>query len=1757
MRKFKIESISLAALVLLALVAGCGREQAPSPAFPMVVATFPANGATGVATNTIVTAGFSSVMNPLTINTKTFTLTGPGTAPVAGAVTYAGTNAAFTPTASLSANTTYMVTITTGAQDPGGNPLAASIVWTFTTGAPTIISTVPSGGATAVPVNTLVSATFSEAMDPATINAATVTVTGPGSSPVAGAVTYAGSTATFTPSVVLTTSTLYTATITTGAKDPTGASLANNFVWTFTTTPPPTVVSTVPANGAAAAAVNTLVSATFSKSMNATTINAATFTLTGPGATPVVGTVTYAGATATFTPTAVLASSTLFTATITTGAKDPTGAPLAANSVWTFTTAPPPTVVSSVPSNGAVGVAESSTVRATFSVPMDATTINTTTFKVTGPGATAISGSVTYAGSTATFTPAAPLAGSTLYTATITTGAKDPTGDALAANFVFTFTTAPPPTVSSVVPASGATGVPLNQQIAATFNAPMAASTITAPGTFTVSPAAGGVALAGTVTYDAATNTATFSPLTALSASTQYTATITTAAQSAQGSAMAANFVWSFTTGAPTIISTFPASGATAVPVNTLISATFSEAMNAATINRATFTFTGPGATPVAGTVTYSGTTATFTPTAILANSTLFTATITTAAKDPSGAALAVNFVWTFMTAPPPSVVSTIPANGAGAVAVNTAISETFSEVMNAATINAGTFTVTGPGATPVAGTVSYTGTTATFTPSAALLNSALYTATITTGAKDPTGAPLAANVVRTFTTAAAPTVISTMPVNGAMAVAVTTTISATFSEVMDATTINAATFTVSGPAATPVAGTVTYAGTTATFTPTAVLANSTLFTATITTGAKDPTGVPLAANFVWTFSTAATPAPPTVVSTVPTSGATAVPVNTLVSATFSEAMNAATINGATFTLTGPGATPVAGTVSYAGTTGTFTPTAILTNSTLFTAMITTGAKDLAGVPLAANFVWTFTTAAPPTVVSTIPLNGATNVAVNTAISATFSGVMNAATINGGTFTLTGPGVTPVAGAVNYAGTTATFTPTSALANSTLFTATITTGAKDPAGVPLAANFVWTFTTAAPPTVVSTIPASGATVVPVNTAISATFSVPMDATTINPTTFTLMGPGATVVTGSVNYVGNTATFTPAAVLANSTLFTATITTGAKDPTGAPLAANVVWTFTTAPPPAVTATVPAGGATNVQLNQKTAATFNTSMNAATISATGTFTLAVAGGGAIVPGTVTYDAASNTAIFAPTSALAANTQFTATVTTAAQSAQGSALASNYVWSFTTGLQVNASAPFVTSTIPAEAAVNVPLNQRVSVTFSTSMDPATLSGSGTFAVVETVGGSAVPGSVTYDAASKSAIFTPTANLAASTQYTATITSAAKSLTGIAVGANFVWSFTTGATANAIVPTITATNPASAALNVPVNKTINATFSTAMDPTTITNATFTLAVAGVGGAPVGGTVVYDPASHIATFTPAASLTTGTQYTATISALVTDLFGNVLIAGAAPNPWSFTVGASVLPTAPNLGAASTFGAFGGGAGITNMGTGTVINGNIGTTGVSTSMTGFHDAGAGCTYTETASNAGFVNGTIDTAPPPPTGTCPSEGTAATLAIATQAASDAQAAYTDLAVRPGGPDPGAGQLGGLTLAPGTYTAAAASFSLTGSDLTLDGQGDANAIWVFQMASSLTVGAPGLPRSVILINGAIAKNVFWQVGSAATLNGAGGGTMVGTIIAPAGITFSTAGNAVITRLDGRAIGLNASVTMVNTVINVPAP
>jgi hypothetical protein len=151
--------------------------------------------------------------------------------------------------------------------------------------------------------------------------------------------------------------------------------------------------------------------------------------------------------------------------------------------------------------------------------------------------------------------------------------------------------------------------------------------------------------------------------------------------------------------------------------------------------------------------------------------------------------------------------------------------------------------------------------------------------------------------------------------------------------------------------------------------------------------------------------------------------------------------------------------------VTYSGTTASFTPTSALAANTVYTATVTTGAKDMAGDAILANKVWSFTTVVLPEVTSTDPLNNAVSVAQNKVVAITFSKAMDPLTITTSTFTLK-QGTTAVAGAVAYSGTTATFHPTNNLSASLVYTATVTTGAKDVAGDAIVANKVWSFTTA-------------------------------------------------------------------------------------------------------------------------------------------------------------------------------------------------------------------------------------------------------------------------------------------------------------------------------------------------------------------------------------------------------------------------------------------------------------------------------------------------------------------------------------------------------------------------------------------------------------------------------------------------------------------------------------------------------------------
>ncbi len=610
-------------------------------------------------------------------------------------------------------------------------------------------------------------------------------------------------------------------------------------------------------------------------------------------------------------------------------------------------------------------------------------------------------------------------------------------------------------------------------------------------------------------------------------------------------------------------------------------------------------------------------------------------------------------------------------------------------------------------------------------------------------------------------------------------------------------------------------------------------------------------------------------------------------------------------------------------------------------------------------------------------------------------------------------------------------------------------------------------------------------------------------------------------------------------------------------------------------------PAVTLVSPGDNMISVATNSTVALTFDKRMAAGT-----TFTVTCAAPCVNPTGTFALNAAGTVATFtlASSTSFAPLTQYTVTAS-APLSAVGLPLATPFVSRFiTAGSAADTNRPRVLNTAPTTTVggptVGVMTNASVAAVFTKDMNETSLEALAPATMTVTCTGPCVSpsGMVSYSAGSRTLVFVPSAPLAAATTYTATITTAARDLAGNMLAGNqaalpaasaYLWTFTTAAAAAQGAVTVLSTAPLSAATGVCPNATVDATFNVPsglrMSPLTVDATTFTVTGPAPGLAPVSAaTISLDSATgRIATFTPAAALLPNTTYSARIVGGASGV-GDLAIPAnqlAADVTWTFTTALTpcTVPAAIPLRTAAPFGTFGGSAGMTNSGIMTVINGDIGTIATSSSsITGFHDTG-GDIYTESlGANVGAVNGTIYTCTNSTTGPTVAAPNAVKCAIATQARLDAQAAYLQLAAMGPGANPGA-NLGNLTLAPGVYTSPSGSFLIEGGNLTLDAQGDANATFVFQMANTLTVGGPGVsaPQSIILAGGAQAKNVFWQVGSFATINAAGGGTMVGTIISQAGASFSTVGNVVLVTLNGRVLSLGASVTLVNTIINVPAP
>ena len=619
-------------------------------------------------------------------------------------------------------------------------------------------------------------------------------------------------------------------------------------------------------------------------------------------------------------------------------------------------------------------------------------------------------------------------------------------------------------------------------------------------------------------------------------------------------------------------------------------------------------------------------------------------------------------------------------------------------------------------------------------------------------------------------------------------------------------------------------------------------------------------------------------------------------------------------------------------------------------------------------------------------------------------------------------------------------------------------------------------------------------------------------------------------------------------------------------------------------------PLVVSTIPADKAINVPLNQIVSATFNEKMNPETVTqtsftleqgATKSAALKSATEVASVTGTVTYNEV--TASFAPASPLLPFTTYTGKIKTSAKDLMNNSLQADYVWTFTTIPQViSSSLPIAGGTTTGTGTFNqgssvtltaIPnsgysfLNwtENGTIVSTSSSYQLTMAGNKalvanfTLSLVVTLSSSPTIGGTTTGAGSFTSGSSGTLTATPNTGYTfvnwteganivsteATYTSSLSASRTLV--ANFVLTAGSTFTLNTIANNGTVVkNPVLVSYASGSTVQLTATPLTgyaftswsgdaigSVNPLTVTmsankNITANFALIGSGFTlnvvANNGTVLKNPElisyTSGATVVLTATANSGYKFTSwsgdatgSVSPLTVTMNANKNITANfvldVINPGS--------PAGVDLGSAGNFAVLAG-SGVSN-------------TGVTTHIIG--DVGAFPTATINGLLAGNVDGILYTSADPIVGLAK---TALTTAY-----NDAQSRSLNAISLPG-------QLGGLTLAPGLYVNSSTSgISGTGANgiLTLDAGGDANAVWIFKTGSTLVTDAG---TSIVLAGGAQAKNIYWSVGTSATLGT--NSIFYGNILADQAITLTTGAT-----LYGRALTRIAAVTLDSSTITKP--
>jgi len=994
-----------------------------------------------------------------------------------------------------------------------------------------------------------------------------------------------------------------------------------------------------------------------------------------------------------------------------------------------------------------------------------------------------------------------------------------------------------------------------------------------------------------------------------------------------------------FTTGfgsnsiAPEVAGVSPANGASAVPINSQIMLRFNEPVDADSLAGITLS-AGSTPTPLNITLSNGNQTLVLVPEAGLAAGTKYTLTVA-GVEDMDGDAMTSTTTSSFTTGAEadlttPSILLADPGNGSIDAPLNAQIHVEFSKPMNLLTLGAGSVLLypyqTGnvlPGAdSPLEG-----GTVAVFTPSAPLDEDTEYCAEVV-GVEDLEGNSLTREPT-CFTTGEStdttpPGVVAISPANGAVNVPLNPVIEVGLSETFSAATVANNAIALSA-GTTPVDGTIAFStsANTLKFTPASALAAGTTYTVSVG-GFTDLAGN-AATSFSSSFTTgSATASGPLTVSAIsPANSSTNVSVTSPVTITFNEAVDALTVNDLSVNVQ-VNSVAVAGSYSVNGATVTFTPQNPYPSGATVSVVVDDYAQilDLAGNS-GARASATFTTAtttdtAPPTVLSVTPANGASGIGPNGQVVVTFSESMNPATVTAccsvagleNVFLLAGETPLSFEAAMSTDNRVLTLSSLNLPANSAI-TLAVTHGATDLSGNPLV-DFTSQFTTGSAlestsGSVVNQRPANGASGVSAAASPIVLFlNVALDPSTVQGALHVLQN--GLVVTGTAALEGNgqTLDFTPSAPWAYGAMVQVYLDQTATDVTGVPINAYQS-SFTVAGDPAVTVpavvslSIPSGGI-DAPLNSAPGALFSEPLNPSTVNTTN---VTLQGPSGLVTGAVSLDPTGTIVRITPSALLAANAGYCIALDNLAGTNGLKAVDRSYC--FTTGATAVTAAPAVQAVSPANQLSAVPINARIGVLFTGTIDPLTANPS---TITLSGGQNALPASISFSNNNQTVEIVSQAPLPASAGLSLTV-SGVKDVAGNAVTAQTT-TFTTSNAADVNTPGIVATNPPVNQSTVPLNAAISLTAAEPLDATMVNSSSFELFNDPLNQQ-VAGSYSLSADARTAFFLPSAPLAANTQYTAYFVGYgMTDLVGNSLSSccGSMGN-FSFTTGTSASAAGP------------------------------------------------------------------------------------------------------------------------------------------------------------------------------------------------------------------------------------------------------